>query len=250
MFLLYGLAGFALAAGIFLLYAGIGTAAFVDEGQAGALVATWGVGVGFGGFIAAISLPNVIAGYGLLRNRTWGKPMGIGLAVINLVFAPIGTLFGAYALVALLGDDGRAESKLEIPSDDVRPAAPLFALVALLVLACATLVAMVVLAIPFVAVLGGASVVELFAAIFGALAALVLVFAMRRALHARDAVAAARQRALIRAVSARGRGITILEAARATGLTPETCESMLDALARKRWLEIAEDSGRTVYRPM
>ena len=95
----------ALAAGLFLLWAGLGTAALVDEGSLGSGAVGWSVGIAMGGFVAAISVPNIIAGYGLLRRRTWGKAFGIALGVLNLIFAPIGTIFGIYAIIALLADD-------------------------------------------------------------------------------------------------------------------------------------------------
>ncbi len=107
VFIVFGVAGLALAAGLFLLWAGLGTAALVEDGSLGGGAVGWSVGIAMGGFVAAISIPNIIAGYGLLRRRPWGKPLGIGLGVLNLIFAPIGTIFGIYAIIALLGDDSK-----------------------------------------------------------------------------------------------------------------------------------------------
>ncbi|MFO0685416.1 MAG: hypothetical protein U0234_25380 [Sandaracinus sp.] len=104
VFLLYGLAGLALGVGLLLFYGGVGTAALVEEQQIGVFAGFWGIALALGGVVIAISLPNVVAGAGLLLRRPWARPLGFGLAILNLVFAPIGTLFGAYALVALLDD--------------------------------------------------------------------------------------------------------------------------------------------------
>ena len=50
VYLLYGIAGLALAAG---------------EGDVGAVFVGRGFGIAIGGFLAAVSLPNAVAGYGL-----------------------------------------------------------------------------------------------------------------------------------------------------------------------------------------
>lgn len=43
----------------------------------------------------------------LRRRRALGRVLSLGLAVVNLVFVPFGTAFGAYAMWVLLRDDGR-----------------------------------------------------------------------------------------------------------------------------------------------
>ncbi|RIK43388.1 MAG: hypothetical protein DCC55_05890 [Chloroflexi bacterium] len=58
------------------------------------------------GFIAAVllalSLVNLAVGYGLWRVQTWGRTGAIVLAIIGLLFFPIGTITGAVILWYLL----------------------------------------------------------------------------------------------------------------------------------------------------
>ena len=51
-------------------------------------------------FLLLLSLPGVIAGFGMLA-----RILGIVLAAINLINIPIGTIFGVYALFVLLHKD-------------------------------------------------------------------------------------------------------------------------------------------------
>lgn len=58
------------------------------------------------GFIAMVLMVfcilNLIVGYGLWRVQSWGRTGAIVLAVIGLLFIPIGTIFGALILWILL----------------------------------------------------------------------------------------------------------------------------------------------------
>jgi len=49
-----------------------------------------------------ISLPCVIAGFGLLKFREWARILTIVLSAFNLLNIPIGTVIGAYSLWVLL----------------------------------------------------------------------------------------------------------------------------------------------------
>ncbi|MDQ6829120.1 MAG: hypothetical protein M3081_09680 [Gemmatimonadota bacterium] len=60
-------------------------------------------------FIAIISLPGLIAGYGLLNRRPWARTLAIVLGVLHLINIPIGTVFGIYSLWVLLSTEGAAE---------------------------------------------------------------------------------------------------------------------------------------------
>jgi hypothetical protein len=55
--------------------------------------------------LLALSLPGLIAGFGLLSYKTWARILGIVLCAINLVNVPFGTIFGAYGLWVLLSKD-------------------------------------------------------------------------------------------------------------------------------------------------
>lgn len=56
-------------------------------------------------FILVLSLPGLIAGFGLLSFKPWARILGIVLCAINLINIPFGTVFGAYGLWVLLNKD-------------------------------------------------------------------------------------------------------------------------------------------------
>lgn len=60
-------------------------------------VGTWG-----GLFFGILALPGLVAGYGLLKHREWGRILAIVVAFLNLINFPLGTLLGIYALWVLL----------------------------------------------------------------------------------------------------------------------------------------------------
>lgn len=90
------LAGLALFAVIF----GIGAA----SGEADAAWITGTVGIFVGGLVLIVSLPSILAGFGLQKRREWARILTIILSVINLFGFPIGTAIGAYSLWVLLND--------------------------------------------------------------------------------------------------------------------------------------------------
>lgn len=67
------------------------------------IVAAIGIGLFFS--MLVLSLPGLVAGYGLLRFRPWARVLGIVLSALNLLSAPLGTLLGAYGLWVLLSEE-------------------------------------------------------------------------------------------------------------------------------------------------
>jgi hypothetical protein len=53
-------------------------------------------------FFGLLSLPSLIAGWGLLKPRRWARILGIIVAALSLMHFPWGTAFGIYALWVLL----------------------------------------------------------------------------------------------------------------------------------------------------
>lgn len=74
-----------------------------------AIVITSTVGFAIGGFMALGGIFSLVAGYGLLKRRSWARTLTIVLSVINLLNFPIGTALGGYALWVMLQDESRAE---------------------------------------------------------------------------------------------------------------------------------------------
>jgi hypothetical protein len=66
--------------------------------------------------IAAIALPSLICGWGLLNYKPWARVLGIVLSVVQLANFPVGTAIGGYGLWVLLND----ESKRMLDAGDPR----------------------------------------------------------------------------------------------------------------------------------
>ena len=85
----------------------IGTGAGLVSGDPDAALFSGTCATIIGGFIAVISLPNIIAGIGLKNRREWARILTIILSIINLFNVPVGTAIVAYALWELLNDQSR-----------------------------------------------------------------------------------------------------------------------------------------------
>jgi voltage-gated potassium channel Kch len=85
--------------GGFLLFflTGIG----VISGEAEAVAVLTLVGMFVSGVLVVLALPGMIAGYGLLRRKEWGRILAIIIGILNLINFPIGTVIGVYALWVL-----------------------------------------------------------------------------------------------------------------------------------------------------
>lgn len=56
-------------------------------------------------FIALLSLPGILAGWGLLNYKPWARILAIVLSALNLLSVPIGTALGVYGLWVLLNGE-------------------------------------------------------------------------------------------------------------------------------------------------
>jgi tRNA A-37 threonylcarbamoyl transferase component Bud32 len=63
------------------------------------------VGIVIGGLFMLTSVPEIIAGIGLLKRRGWSRILALILAVLDLLNIPIGTAIGIYAIWVLLNDE-------------------------------------------------------------------------------------------------------------------------------------------------
>lgn len=66
-------------------------------------------------FLAVLSLPGIIGGWGLFTGRTWGKPVVLVLSVLHLFNIPFGTALGIYSFWALLRDPQPQSSAIQNP---------------------------------------------------------------------------------------------------------------------------------------
>ena len=58
--------------------------------------------------IAVISLPAIIAGYGLLHHLWWSHTLAIVLSALHLMNFPLGTALGIYGLWVLLQEESKS----------------------------------------------------------------------------------------------------------------------------------------------
>ena len=56
-------------------------------------------------FVAALSLPGVIIGIGLVQFRSWARIGGLVLSIFDLIWVPFGTVLGVYGLWVLLSKE-------------------------------------------------------------------------------------------------------------------------------------------------
>jgi hypothetical protein len=92
----------------FLVFAG----SMVGAVFSGSLIGMFSAGVAgtFAGiFVALLSIPGLIAGYGLLKLRPWARTLTIVLAIFELIRFPFGTILGVYSLWVLLSSEGAAQ---------------------------------------------------------------------------------------------------------------------------------------------
>lgn len=95
--------GLVVAGLVFLLLTGIGV--FTGDGVAFSILSV--VGTGLALFVLILSFPGILAGYGLLKGKEWGRILALVVAVLGLLNFPLGTAIGIYALYVLLQQEAR-----------------------------------------------------------------------------------------------------------------------------------------------
>jgi hypothetical protein len=96
-----GVLGLLIAAFVFIAIVGGG----LISGDRDAIAITSVVGTVISGFFGLISLPNIIAGWGLIRFKPWARILTLILAALDLVNVPVGTLLGIYTIWVILQDE-------------------------------------------------------------------------------------------------------------------------------------------------
>lgn len=89
--------------GLVLLVVLVGAGIISNDPQA--MTITTIVGVAIACFLILTSIPEIIGGFGLLKRKTWARVLVLVIAVMDLMFIPLGTLIGIYALWVLLQED-------------------------------------------------------------------------------------------------------------------------------------------------
>jgi hypothetical protein len=75
-----------------------------EPGAAGIMAAIGGILVVVAGLL---SVPTLVAGWGLLRRKHWARMLTLILSFLNLLNFPLGTLLGGYSIWVLMQDESR-----------------------------------------------------------------------------------------------------------------------------------------------
>ena len=86
---------------LFAFLSGFG--AIVDDPIAFRFFGLTGLFVGV--FMLVLSTPGIIAGYGLLKQRSWARNLAIAVGILQLMLIPIGTVLGLYTFIVLAQED-------------------------------------------------------------------------------------------------------------------------------------------------
>jgi hypothetical protein len=99
--IVFGILGLMAAGIVFIAVAGGGLLSGDEE----AILITSIVATSVSSVIAIFSIPEIIVGWGILKMKSWGRILGIVIAVLDLLAFPIGTAFGIYGLWVLLNEE-------------------------------------------------------------------------------------------------------------------------------------------------
>ncbi len=105
--LVFGFMGLLAGAICLLIFVGGFLALGAIEGDPVPVWLAGGIGIVFILIMAVAALPNLLAGYGLLKKRQWGRILAIIVAVLDLAAFPFGTALGIYTLAILLHGDSQ-----------------------------------------------------------------------------------------------------------------------------------------------
>jgi hypothetical protein len=98
LFIAFGSITILVALLVFVVLAGSGAV----SGDQQAMFITGTVGAAILVFLTVLSLPNLITGWGLLKQRPWARVLALILAALHVFAFPFGTLLCAFAYYTLL----------------------------------------------------------------------------------------------------------------------------------------------------
>jgi len=93
-----------------LALGGLGVLAGAVAREDGAFVALpilGGIGLLVFVLMLALSIPGIVAGWGLLKFRSWARILTVVLSALHLFHVPFGTALGIYGLWVLLSNEGQ-----------------------------------------------------------------------------------------------------------------------------------------------
>ncbi|HEX6158778.1 MAG TPA: hypothetical protein VF111_01345 [Thermoanaerobaculia bacterium] len=111
LFYIFGALGL-IGALVMLLIGGASVATILSQSGSGDEAAGAAAAGGCMGAIALLigilSIPSLLAGWGLSKGKSWARILTIVLAILNLPGFPLGTALGVYALWVMFNDETKA----------------------------------------------------------------------------------------------------------------------------------------------
>ncbi|MEE8135016.1 MAG: hypothetical protein V3T56_08155 [Gemmatimonadales bacterium] len=101
LYLIYHAIALVIGILVFFLLSGIG----IISGDLEAAGILGLIGVAIAVFMSLLAAPGLIAGFGLLARKNWGRILAIILGCFHLFEVPIGTALGVYTLWVLTHED-------------------------------------------------------------------------------------------------------------------------------------------------
>jgi len=105
----YGMFGVLAGVIVLVIFGGLAGLVSVADRSGDARIAVPILG-GIGAFVfillLALSLPGIVAGFGLLQLQPWARMLTIILSALELMSVPLGTVLGIYGLWVLLSPGG------------------------------------------------------------------------------------------------------------------------------------------------
>ena len=102
IFIVFGCIGLLVGLAFFLFFGGLAMLGARDPQAAGAVPLLGGLAVFLLTIIGILSIPDILAGIGLLKRKNWARILGVILCALSLPMFPLGTAFGIYGLWTLL----------------------------------------------------------------------------------------------------------------------------------------------------
>lgn len=108
LFILFGILGIVVAVAIFVFGAAtVGSLLVSDTGpdRRAASAVVGGCVTILAVLISVLSIPSIVAGWGLSQHKAWARILTIILGVLSLPHMPVGTALGVYAIVVMFNEE-------------------------------------------------------------------------------------------------------------------------------------------------
>ncbi len=99
--IVYGGLGLLIGLCVFAFFLGM---SFLPEDQVGSAILRI-LALAGGGLIFILSVPEVMAGYALLKYKEWGRILALVVSFLNVIWFPLGTALGVYSFIILTNQE-------------------------------------------------------------------------------------------------------------------------------------------------